>query len=108
MIRRPRRRAEKSRGQAYTHHTTAHPMHPGRGSDKEATSGVFAGSAWPDFASPAVASLGSIPVRPPVAARAAGEAAGLDGSENRMDLNVPVPDSVATSRLRLRLKEGPP
>ena len=30
------------------------------GSAKEATSGVFAGPAWPDFASPAVASLGAI------------------------------------------------
>ena len=53
---------------------------------KEATSrprsGVFAGPAWPDFASPAVASLGAIPPRPPVAARAAGEAAGRDGSGN--------------------------
>ena len=36
--------------------------------------------------------LGAIPPRPPVAARAAGEAAGLDGSENSMDLNVPNPD----------------
>ena len=56
-----------------------------------------AGPSWPDFASPAVASLGAIPPRPPVAARAAGEAAGLDGSENRMDFNLPVPDSAATS-----------
>ena len=66
------------------------PHAPRAGSAKEATSGVFAGPAWPDFASPAVASLGAIPPRPLVAARAAGEAAGLDGSENRMDLNVPV------------------
>ena len=73
-------------------------MHPGRGSAKEATSGVFAGPAWPDFASPAVASLGAIPPRPPVVARAAGEAAGLDGSENSMDLNVPKPDPAATSQ----------
>ena len=58
------------------------PHAPRAGSAKEATSGVFAGPAWPDFASPAVASLGAIPARPPVAARAAGEAAGLDGSEN--------------------------
>ena len=58
---------------------------------------MFAGPAWPDFASPAVASLESIPARPLAAARAAGEAAGLDGSENSMDLNVPDPDSVATS-----------
>ena len=58
------------------------PHAPRAGSAKEATSGVFAGPAWPDFASPAVASLGAIPPRPPVAARAAGEAAGLDGSEN--------------------------
>ena len=65
---------------------------------KEATSGVFAGPAWPDFASPAVASLGSIPARPLVAARAAGEAAGLDGSEKQMDLNVPNPDRAATSQ----------
>ena len=71
-------------------------MHPGRGSAKEATSGVFAGPAWPDFASPAAASLGAIPARPPVAARAAGEAAGLDGSEDSMDLNVPDRDSAAT------------
>ena len=75
------------------------PYAPRAGSAKEATSGVFAGPAWPDFASPAAASLGGIPARPPAAARAAGEAAGLDGSENSMDLNVPVPDSVATSRL---------
>ena len=67
------------------------------GSAKEATSVVFAGPAWPDFASPAVASLGAIPARRPVAARAAGEAAGLDGSENSMNLNVPVSDSAATS-----------
>ena len=59
------------------------PHAPRAGSAKEATSGVFAGPAWPDFASPAVASLGAIPARPPAAARAAGEAAGLDGSENR-------------------------
>ena len=72
------------------------PHAPRAGSAKEATSGVFAGPAWPDFASPAVASLGAIPPRPPVAARAAGEAAGLDGSENRMDLNVPTPDRAAT------------
>ena len=72
-------------------------MHPGRGSAKEATSGVFAGPAWPDFASPAAASLGAIPARPLVAARAAGEAAGLDGSEDSMDLNVPNPDRAATS-----------
>ena len=67
------------------------------GSAKKATSGVFAGPAWPDFASPAVSSLDAIPARPPVAARAAGEAAGLDESENGMDLNVPNPDSAATS-----------
>ena len=73
------------------------PHAPRAGSAKEATSGVFAGPAWPDFASPAVASLGAIPARPPAAARAAGEAAGLDGSENSMDLNVPKPDSNATS-----------
>ena len=65
-------------------------MHPARRSAKEATSGVFAGLAWPDFASPAAASLGAIPARPPVAARAAGEAAGLNGNENSIDLNVPV------------------
>jgi len=72
-----------------------HPPHARHaGSAKEATSGVFAGPAWPDFASPAVDSFGAIPPRPPVAARAAGEAAGLDGSENRMDVNLPpVPDS---------------
>ena len=75
-----------------------HPPHARHaGSAKEATSGVFAGPAWPDFASPAVASLGAIPPRPPVAARAAGEAAGLDGSENSMDLNVPERGSAATS-----------
>ena len=34
------------------------PHAPRAGSAKEATSGVFAGPAWPDFASPAVASLG--------------------------------------------------
>ena len=73
------------------------PHAPRAGSAKEATSGVFAGPAWPDFASPAVASLGAIPARPPAAARAAGEAAGLDGSENSMDLNVPDRDSAATS-----------
>ena len=65
------------------------PHAPRAGSAKEATSGVFAGPAWPDFASPAAASLGAIPARPPVAARAAGEAAGLNGNENSMDLNVP-------------------
>ena len=65
------------------------PHAPRAGSAKEATSGVFAGPAWPDFASPAAASLGGIPARPPAAARAAGEAAGLDGSGNSMDLNVP-------------------
>ena len=75
------------------------PHAPRAGSAKEATSGVFAGPAWPDFASPAAASLEAIPARPPAAARAAGEAAGLDGSENRMDLNVPNPDSAATSLL---------
>ena len=74
------------------------PHAPRAGSAKEATSGVFAGPAWPDFASPAVASLGAIPPRPPVAARAAGEAAGLDGSENSMDLNVPKLGPVATSQ----------
>ena len=74
------------------------PHAPRAGSAKEATSGVFAGPAWPDFASPAVASLGAIPPRPPVAARAAGEAAGLNGIENRMDLNVPEPGPVATSQ----------
>ena len=78
------------------------PHAPRAGSAKEATSGVFAGPAWPDFASPAVASLGAIPARPPAAARAAGEAAGLDGSENGMDLNVPTPDSAATSLKRSR------
>ena len=36
---------------------------PRAGSAKEATSGVFAGPAWPDFASPAAASLGGIPAR---------------------------------------------
>ena len=72
-------------------------MHPGRGSAKEATSGVFAGPAWPDFASPAVASFGAIPARPPVAARAAGEAAGLDESVNSMGLNVPGHEAAATS-----------
>ena len=58
-------------------------MHPARrtGNAKEVTSGVLSGPASPDFASPAVASLGAIPARPPVAARAAGEAAGLNGSE---------------------------
>ena len=71
------------------------PHAPRAGSAKEATSGVFAGPAWPDFASPAVASLGAIPARPPVAARAAGEAAGLDGSEDSMDLNVPGHDPAA-------------
>ena len=80
-------------------------MHPGRGSAKEATSGVFAGSAWPDFASPAVASLGAIPTRPPVAARAAGEAAGLDGSEDCMDLNVPDLGTAATSQQLRRSAE---
>ena len=74
------------------------PHAPRAGSAKEATSGVFAGPAWPDFASPAVASLGAIPPRPPVAARAAGEAAGLDGSGNSMDLNVPVREAAATSQ----------
>ena len=39
------------------------PHAPRAGSAKEATSGVFAGPAWPDFASPAVASLGVIPPR---------------------------------------------
>ena len=73
-------------------------MHPGRGSAKEATSGVFAGPAWPDFSSPEAASLGGIPARPPAAARAAGEAAGLDGSGNSMDLNVPKLGPAATSR----------
>ena len=73
------------------------PHAPRAGSAKEATSGVFAGPAWPDFASPAVASLGAIPARPPAAARAAGEAAGLDGSENSIDLNVPDYGPVATS-----------
>ena len=37
------------------------PHAPRAGSAKEATSGVFAGPAWPDFASPAVASLGPEP-----------------------------------------------
>ena len=73
------------------------PHAPRAGSAKEATSGVFAGPAWPDFASPAVASLVAIPPRPPVAARAAGEAAGLDGSEDSMDLNVPKLGPAATS-----------
>ena len=75
------------------------PHAPRAGSAKEATSGVFAGPAWPDFASPAAASLGAIPARPPVAARAAGEAApaGLDGSGNSMDLNVPKLGPAATS-----------
>ena len=82
------------------------PHAPRAGSAKEATSGVFAGPAWPDFASPAVASLGAIPPRPLVAARAAGEAAGLDGSENRMDLNVPNPDWVATSRTYSRCRRA--
>ena len=72
------------------------PHAPRAGSAKEATSGVFAGPAWPDFASLAVASLRAIPSRPPVAARAAGEAAGLDGSENRMDLNLPNSDRAAS------------
>ena len=50
---------------------------------KEATSGVFAGPSWPDFASPAAASLGAIPARPPVAARAGlgGMAAKLAGPD---------------------------
>ena len=78
------------------------PHAPRAGSAKEATSGVFAGPAWPDFASPAVASLGAIPPRPPVAARAAGEAAGLDGSENSMDLNIPGHEGVATSQVDAR------
>ena len=56
-----------------------------------------AGPAWPDFVSPAAASLEAIPARPPVAARAAGEAAGLDGSGNSMDLNVPEHGPAATS-----------
>ena len=73
------------------------PHAPRAGSAKEATSGVFAGLAWPDFASPAAASLGAIPARPPVAARAAGEAAGLNGNENSMDLNVPKLGPAATS-----------
>ena len=49
---------------------------------------------WPHFASPAASSLGSFPARPPAAARAAGEATGLDGSEIRkqIGLNVLVPD----------------
>ena len=81
------------------------PHAPRAGSAKEATSGVFAGPAWPDFASPAVASLGAIPPRPLVAARAAGEAAGLDGSEDSMDLNVPNPDSNTTSR-RVKSEKG--
>ena len=83
------------------------PHAPRAGSAKEATSGVFAGPAWPDFASPAVASLGAIPPGPPVAARAAGEAAGLDGSENSMDLNVPDYDRAATS-LRMAISTPTP
>ena len=75
------------------------PHAPRAGSAKEATSGVFAGPAWPDFASPAAASLGGIPARPPAAARAAGEAAGLDGSENSMDLNNLGHEGVATTAL---------
>ena len=60
------------------------PHAPRAGSAKEATSGVFSGpELWPDFASPAVASLGAIPARPPAAARAAGEAAGLDGRQRK-------------------------
>ena len=82
------------------------PHAPRAGSAKEATSGVFAGPAWPDFASPAAASLGGIPARPPAAARAAGEAAGLDGSGNSMDLNVPKLGPAATSLNRTRLKAG--
>ena len=74
------------------------PHAPRAGSAKEATSGVFAGPAWPEFTSPAAASLGAIPTRPPVAARAAGEAAGRNGIENSMDLNVPDYDSAATSQ----------
>ena len=73
------------------------PHAPRAGSAKEATSGVFAGPAWPDFASPAVASLEVIPPRPPVAVRAAGEAAGLDGGERSMVLNVPKLGPAATS-----------
>ena len=69
------------------------PHAPRAGSAKEATSGVFAGPAWPDFASPAVASLGAIPSRPPVAARAAGEAAGLDGSEKSIGFKTSRPRS---------------
>ena len=43
--------------QGTSHLSFNHPPHARHaGSAKEATSGVFAGPAWPDFASPAVAS----------------------------------------------------
>ena len=73
------------------------PHAPRAGSAKEATSGVFAGPAWPDFASPAVASLRAIPARPPLAARAAGEATGRDGRKTVSDLKLPGPNWAATS-----------
>ena len=50
--------------------------------------------------------MGAIPARPPVAARAAGEAAGLNGNENSMDLNVPKPDPAATSHQQLESSES--
>ena len=78
----PAAREEQGTSLYLRYNIPPHGHAPRVGSAKEATSGVFAGPAWPDFASPAVASLGAIPPRPPVAARTAGEAAGLDESEN--------------------------
>ena len=59
------------------------PHAPRAGSAKEATSGVFAGPAWPDFASPAVASLEAIPPRPPVGCGGQGRGGGRGARRKR-------------------------
>ena len=79
VIGRPRPRAEKSRGQAYTHHTTTHPMHPGRGSAKDATLGVSCTPASPGPGGSGPASLPPSPPGPAPAAGAIAEAVGARG-----------------------------